>query len=81
VSEQVRVEVPDDLFGEDGEVELQTWRANEGAHVVEGSPLADVASAKVVAEVAAPAAGILSQLVAEGAMVARGVAIGVIQRD
>ena len=72
------VRVDPAILGEDDDGELTVWLVPDGARVEADQPIAEVTAAKVVTEMAAPEAGTLRQLVAEGAPLAPDQEIAVI---
>lgn len=63
------IAVDEDQIGDDGEAELTEWLAPDGARVTAGAAVAELSTAKAILEVAAPASGVLRQLVAVGAVI------------
>ncbi len=76
------VEIPFPMTSADdpsAEGVVGTWFVLDGESVTEGQLIAEVQLDKVSQDVAAPAAGVLRHLVAEGVGVAQGGVIGHIQ--
>ncbi len=67
------------VVAEDDEGELTAWLEPAGADVEAGQPIAEVTASKVVVEIQAPVAGRLRHLVEEGAALAAGHEIAVVE--
>jgi len=68
--------IPEDLYDGDEESVITAWLASDGATVKEGALIAEVMTAKVQHEIAAPASGTLSILHPQDDVVAKGGVIG-----
>jgi len=68
--------IPSDLWEGDEESVITAWLASDGATVAEGALIAEIMTAKVQNEIAAPASGKLSILKEQEAVVVKGDVIG-----
>jgi pyruvate/2-oxoglutarate dehydrogenase complex dihydrolipoamide acyltransferase (E2) component len=59
-------------LGDEGEAELATWLAADGASVAAGDVVAELETSKVIVEIAAPVDGTLHHVVEQGAVVELG---------
>lgn len=54
------VNITKDLLGDEEEADLVEWLVEDGATVTEGQPIASLETSKLVNEIEAPAAGVIS---------------------
>ncbi len=63
------VNLTKDLLGEEEEADLVEWLVEDGATVAEGQNIASIETSKLVNELVAPAAGVISHKKEAGDMV------------
>lgn len=68
--------IPSDLWESDDESVITAWLASDGAQVKEGALIAEIMTAKVQHEIAAPTTGVLSIEKDQDEVVAKGDVIG-----
>lgn len=54
------VNLTKDLLGDEEEADLVEWLVEDGATVTEGQPIASFETSKIVSELEAPAAGVIT---------------------